>query len=372
MRGVVWIFRTFLGHAVTVYDKGIEMRKLGTRAGFTLVELLVVIAIIGVLVGLLLPAVQAAREAGRRTQCANNIKQLALGSTNFETTRKKAVPYQAAFALTRSGSVTSYKVGSWAVSLFPYLEQQPLLDLWNDPTLNAGWAGNAELFSTIPSLECPSDTSNDNEVNARNSYAINTGFFPVFLAGQETPLGYAIPVPAQVARATAKENSGSYNAAPNDGHAPNAAGLKYAGFRDGLSNTLLWSENMQADAWNSVSLGADDTVRYRLGFGWMYRLDNPAQTTKVDASNNPIIADQVVPVNRINGDKLNPSIKGTIPAARPSSNHSGVVNIGLADGSVRTLNEIIDYHVYTALVTPMTAQSDAPFHRYNLKAADYE
>ena len=348
------------------------MRKRKFETGFTLVELLVVIAIIGVLVGLLLPAVQAAREAGRRLQCSNNLKQVTLASTNFETTKKKCVPYQSTFAVNKTGGSSSYKVGSWVVTLLPFMEEQPVADLWNDTALNSSWATYTDLFPSLPGLQCPTDTTNDAEPLAKNSYAINTGFFPIFLASQATPLGYTGTFNAQVTKATAKENSASYNGASADGYGYNATGLKYAGFRDGLSSTILYSENLQADAWNSVSLGADDTARYRIGIGWLYRLDDPSKTTKVDSTNTVITADQVLPVNRINGDKLNPSIKGQAVAARPSSMHTGVVNIALADGSVRTMSDTIDYHIYTSLMTPMTAQSDAPYHRYVLKATDYE
>src|SRR5688500_7163189 len=86
-----------------------------TRVGFTLVELLVVIAIIGVLVSLLLPAVQAAREAARRSQCTNNLKQLGLGMQNFHDT-KKELP---------SGSVSAY-YGTWLPQILPFIEQQQL------------------------------------------------------------------------------------------------------------------------------------------------------------------------------------------------------------------------------------------------------
>src|SRR5688572_11652330 len=85
------------------------------RPGFTLVELLVVIAIIGVLVALLLPAVQAAREAARRMKCGNNLKQLGLGLHNFHDTRLK-------FPENTNGSV------GWTCLILPYIEQKSLGD----------------------------------------------------------------------------------------------------------------------------------------------------------------------------------------------------------------------------------------------------
>src|SRR5262245_319491 len=90
----------------------------GTRRGFTLVELLVVIAIIGVLVALLLPAVQSAREAARRSQCTNNLKQISLAMHNYADVYVSALPvgeYQCCW-------------GTWLVGLLPFTEQKNLFD----------------------------------------------------------------------------------------------------------------------------------------------------------------------------------------------------------------------------------------------------
>jgi prepilin-type N-terminal cleavage/methylation domain-containing protein/prepilin-type processing-associated H-X9-DG protein len=94
--------------------------SMNARRAFTLVELLVVIAIIGILVSLLLPAVQAAREAGRRTQCANNLKQMGIAVQNFHDTQKFLPPARA-----------WDHWATWAVHILPQLEQQPLYDQWD-------------------------------------------------------------------------------------------------------------------------------------------------------------------------------------------------------------------------------------------------
>jgi prepilin-type N-terminal cleavage/methylation domain-containing protein len=117
------------------------------NSGFTLVELLVVIAIIGILVGLLLPAVQMAREAARRTACMNNLKQLALANANFEATKKKYPPLQEYLAHTGHGANASAKTANWVVSLLPYVEQTALRDLWDDPSSNPDWTHNASPHS---------------------------------------------------------------------------------------------------------------------------------------------------------------------------------------------------------------------------------
>ena len=97
-----------------------------SRRGFTLVELLVVIAIIGILVGLLLPAVQAAREAARRTTCLNNLRQVMLASTNYQSAQQR-FPAGANSSLSHLGGGGHY-AASMFVSILPYMEQTPLFD----------------------------------------------------------------------------------------------------------------------------------------------------------------------------------------------------------------------------------------------------
>lgn len=120
------------------------------RSAFTLVELLVVIAIIGVLVALLLPAVQAAREAARRMQCTNNLKQIGLALQNYENANKALPP--------GSGYGRTEKVPTWMVRLFPFFEQQGISTQYNFAEY-ANSPANSLLAKSvvIPMLICPSD-----------------------------------------------------------------------------------------------------------------------------------------------------------------------------------------------------------------------
>ncbi len=120
------------------------------RRGFTLVELLVVIAIIGILVSLLLPAVQAAREAARRTQCANNLKQLGLGLHSYHGVHNR-LPWGNAYP----GGIMA--TVSWAAMILPYIEQQGHYEQF-DFSKDMNHAANLQALALpVVTFTCPSD-----------------------------------------------------------------------------------------------------------------------------------------------------------------------------------------------------------------------
>ena len=369
-----------------------------TKLGFTLVELLVVIAIIGILVGLLLPAVQAAREAARRTQCTNNVKNLALATVNFETTKKQYPGYQARFGAAGSGSTATFKVGSWVVSLLPSLEQQALRDRWDDSSLNVGWNGTAapitfnssstranveEFYPDINILICPSDTANA-EPAALNSYVANCGFYFGHPNGANGLAGFpASPTAGHSLESTSsiwsqRAQNGVFTNKAMGTFGYNPGKVSADQMRDGTSQTLAFSENMQADGWDYVvsvpqtgtNVALGDSPRTHLGIVWHYLLDDPATTTRRDSTNTIIPAGTVQPVNKVNGNKLL-ATTGNYEAARPSSNHPGTVVAAMLDGSTKSIDEGIEYHVYQALLTPQSRQSDVPNNLYLLKEKDF-
>ncbi|MDR0336323.1 MAG: DUF1559 domain-containing protein, partial [Planctomycetaceae bacterium] len=163
------------------------------RFGFTLVELLVVIAIIGVLIALLLPAVQAAREAARRMQCTNKLKQMAIACHNHHDTSNlwpsaQMIP-QAIAGAKKTGSVGTDGVPvqqlrrwGYVVQILPFLEQQSVFDnvvQYLDTTVNASpWANTAALRVKMSALICPSDSvgqATDANAHSRLSYHASNG-----------------------------------------------------------------------------------------------------------------------------------------------------------------------------------------------------
>jgi prepilin-type N-terminal cleavage/methylation domain-containing protein len=154
-RGVAYLWNPHLlrKRVMSLHQSRRLPRQSQRRPGFTLVELLVVIAIIGVLVALLLPAVQAAREAARRMKCTNNLKQIALGLHNYESSFK-TLPHG-------TNGCCSPRNDNWIIMLFPFIELKPLYDamdhngfLHNTP-VNVQIGQNSKLTAFI----CPSDGS---------------------------------------------------------------------------------------------------------------------------------------------------------------------------------------------------------------------
>lgn len=361
------------------------------RLGFTLVELLVVIAIIGILVGLLLPAVQAARNAARKMECSNKIKQLALATSQFELDKKRYPGVQEVFGKTTTGN---YKVGTWAVALFPYLEQQPLRDIWDDPNTTGLWTGTrattdanaAEFYPIIAGFVCGNDnvsSSNATEATfATNSYVVNTGFYPFTSTGALDPtidnfFGYSTSNSAHVNSVNSQiaangvfgiVGPGNIRLGSATAGTPiigATAGIKSEAVRDGKSQTLSISENLQAADWGFWGISdAAASPRVATGMMYLYR----ANTTAVPTGRPTPAA--VQPRNLVNGEYLTAVLESDGSTSRPSSGHSGMVNAAMLDGSVRTVNNEIEYHVYQALMTPNGRASHVPNNLYNLKDAD--
>ncbi len=212
--------------------------KKQSRRGFTLVELLVVIAIIGVLVALLLPAVQAAREAARRSQCTNNLKQLAIGVHNHHDTFRH-LPFAGSDGPTKTCCNADTRDGwSWAYHLLPFIEQQNLYDLDTD---------SAVYNTAVNSYYCPSRRPPELYSNgARSDYAINGGVtFGEY--GKNGPFARQWKNLTQPA-----------------GTRPDAK-RTLASISDGTSNVLMFSEKqLHSSTWGSA--GGDNEPVYNAGW----------------------------------------------------------------------------------------------------------
>jgi len=328
------------------------------RRGFTLVELLVVIAIIGILVSLLLPAVQAAREAGRRTQCSNNLKQLGLAALSHEQAQGffPTGGWGYSWIGDPDRGYGQHQPGGWLYNILAYVEQANVhalgADGQPDALTSAQMAGgNQQLRTPLAAFYCPtrraatlykhdipslgqfnaynaSNNAAGNDLVARNDYAANLGDFDITRSllnigfqqqpGPTTPTGEA-----------------GYNWIDST----NYSGIVYqrsqvpiAAVRDGTSNTYFAGEKyMNPDYYFNGQDGGDNETAYS-GF------DNDSCRLVQADPTNPAMA--VPPLQ----DQA-----GLMDMARFGSAHSGVCQFVFCDGSVHAITYSIDAETHRRL-----------------------
>jgi prepilin-type N-terminal cleavage/methylation domain-containing protein/prepilin-type processing-associated H-X9-DG protein len=350
------------------------------RRGFTLIELLVVIAIIGVLIALLLPAVQAAREAARRAQCTNNLKQLGLAAQNYISTYG-TVPLgdhypagtneTAASSGIRGNGGDRYSYG-WTLVVLPGIEQQPLYNAYNvvcgfrDPGGGGPTINTTVMYNQLNSFLCPSENASARPQApfAATNYVGNVGG-----PGAIQSFSGTIISPFW----------GNTNQAPST----NTIGLQ--SISDGTSNTAIFSERLMGVAGNPVvTVGEKDKAKRALFEvptsaavngndinGAMAVLNAckslPATTTSVSSYRSGQIWTighpwatiwnryfHFGPPNMHACDTVPSTFRGlgggqgVVP---PTSNHPGGVNVCFADGSVRFIKDTIQLQTWWAIGT---------------------
>jgi len=375
-----------------------QHKKLG---GFTLVELLVVIAIIGVLVALLLPAVQAAREAARRTQCINNVKQMGLAAANYESAHGVFPPGVRRPAMERrSGSGwielplsstwnscdgnPDIRCGNFSVHVWilPYMEANNIYNLidFSVGQVKRMTASNPhfQAYSNAASLFlCPSD-GNFELIISENSYRSNFGGSTPFAGASEGAGGPDAFSPD------------GFSAGGNGAFTLGKKGLKAGEYTDGLSNTAFFSERY---AGSGLDMGSNPPTKYDiigLGAGndvtnmsvintvyvdYMNQCSSDAEKNGIDARNlsgagrwlpgtvwsngwpftgyDATQYNHVAPPNWSGRDcGTNSGIPDTVVehaiiAAR--SEHPGSVNVAFGDGHAATISDSIDITVWRAL-----------------------
>lgn len=360
-------------------------RGFQTRCGFTLIELLVVIAIIGILVGMLLPAVQSVREAARRTQCLNNMKQLALAVQNYETAMKAMPVNQMGPGVAVSPSKVGTGYYSWIVWILPYIEQGSLYDTMDTSfnmssnvvpggshspmsvQIDAAHPNAVAAGTPIASLVCPSDLiTHANAVllgsanPASGSYAANYGW-PSSVTGYDGER--TVP--------------GKFNGAIPMKHPASPVAWHPTGkfstrdLTDGLSNTALISERLvqtgqtipeiqssdrrilshhvtrsprtlpQLDALCGPPTHTDAPYSAFVGRAWILGwapAGNMYAHLKTPNTNN----------GHFTGASSSSEVQGDF-IVTPSSRHPGGVNMAFADGSARFFTNTVDQRTWWAL-----------------------
>ena len=350
------------------FVKSEKMGGVGNSRAFTLVELLVVIAIIGILIALLLPAVQAAREAARRMQCTNNLKQMALALHNYADANKGGFPdciihYSTTMSNPIQGEKTKHRDVGANLVLLDFLEQSAFkeyfisyafnyqedkgYDQTQDPQPNNVDCPNPKFAC----YNCPSDGTSSNPAGGSLIGAINYVWcFGDHQVQRDSYLG-----------------RGAFIMSREQGRFGSLANLS-----DGTSNTLVYSETARPRSQNSLGAGVpydvdrvDATILYGLydkgkkQYTCPPYTDNPQQRgfRWADGSSWYTGFSTCLPPN--SGVFSNNKGSGYVLASA-SSNHTGGVNCAVADGSVQFVSETIDWGSGERLL-PNNSRESQPF-----------
>lgn len=331
------------------------------REGFTLVELLVVIAIIGILVALLLPAIQTAREAARRSQCSNNLKQYGIGLQNYHDTHK-AFPAGCTHSKVPRPGATGNSFGpSFQAPLLAFMEQSSLYDqmVWvgvspgyvNEAAGSAGrYNGDIMLNVVIPYMRCPSTNM---PLKSAAAYEVNASYGGISGAASE---GVNDPFQEPEQQFDAANMGQIFSAA---GMLPPNKWVRLAHCSDGTSNVLAIGE-MSGTMWdvndNPVERSPSGSTH-----GWLMGTRLAGTPPNIDPDGDADIRTFNIhtvrhPINaRPFAFQVYPGEGSNLGANNPlTSNHPGGAQVLLTDGSVRFVSE----NIYLLTLKRLASRND--------------
>jgi prepilin-type N-terminal cleavage/methylation domain-containing protein/prepilin-type processing-associated H-X9-DG protein len=320
------------------------------RRGFTLVELLVVIAIIGILIALLLPAVQAAREAARRSQCGSHLKQVGVALYNYESAYRM---WPAQLTVPVPGPGFSARRSSWMTKLLPYIEQSNAATLYDPKSDWHAPINEPAVKSSVTIFNCPSASQRDGfEWTILVSYADAQTTTPTLgtrtffhgattdytnVGGIGTALNNSLPAGQRLAD---PGNSGVLKIEP----------VRLSEISDGLSRTMLVSECGGRPQLYQLSTLVPDGSQPKTWSG-SASVTRPLPTGGVWASHSKgFLIDGAQP-NGFTSTAPGPCLINCSNDNEIYAFHPGGANTAMADGSVRFLTESIELPVLVALVT---------------------
>jgi len=335
--------------------------KTNQKTGFTLIELLVVISIIGMLMGLLLPAINGAREQGRRIQCQNNQRNIALAIISYDSQKKELPPMRQSHPTDVGAEM------NWFMLIMPFIEENALYRkiTANPPTILEG------EIEKIAVLACP--TSSKGAQRGQTSYVVNCGPLNVgndgvvYSWGDDGYMDFGD-------RNTAlflDRKGGSYDSTGKIfQRRTESMSIDYVSGADGASKTLLLAENEDAGNWcyfdtnGKIQSGDERDIGFAIPLFWT---GTEVKTQLSLGATRALVTDTGWPVTNLTGNVISPNWinegRGAKDSSawhkfvRPSAFHSGVV-IGVAcDGAVHTINDSIASHIYARLCMPNDEQT---------------